>query len=421
MNILVKNVTILDPYSPQNGNTTDITVSDGKIISIGKSSDSNSESIDATGCFISPGWCDLRANFCEPGYEQRETLASGMQAAIAGGFTAVALVPETKPAIQTKSDIEFIKTKTSGSLIDVYPYGALSQNLDGLTMAEMYDMHLSGAAGFTDGNKALASAGMMMRSLEYVKNFNSFVLSHADDISLSSNGKMNEGNVSVMLGLKSIPAIAEELMISRDIELLRYSGSRIHFSHISTAGAVRSIAKAKKEGLNVTCDVAIANLVYDDSTLMEFDTNYKVNPPLRSKEEIESLIKGINDGTIDAIVSDHYPLDDEHKVVEFDIASTGMSTIQVFYAMLLMLGDKIKVNRLIECISINPRKILGLAPASVNEGSEANFTIFNPSLNWEYNAASNLSLSKNSPLYNSTLKGKVVAVVNNGKIEKNKI
>jgi dihydroorotase len=417
MSILLKNVTITDPSSPLNGKTTDILTEDGKIVSLGRSGDAR-EIIDLKGSFISPGWCDMRANFCEPGYEQRETLESGMQAAMAGGFTAVALIPETKPAIQTKSDIEFIRKRASGSLMDVLPYGALTLNLDGSTMAEMYDMHTSGAAGFTDGNHAIASAGMMMRSLEYVKNFNSFILAHADDATLSAGGRMNEGNVSVMLGLKSIPSISEELMIARDIELLRYTGSRLHFSHISTEGAVKSIAKAKSEGLNITCDVAIANLVYDDTAVMTFDTNFKVNPPLRSKETISVLIDAVNNGTIDAIVSDHCPQDDEHKIVEFDIASTGMSTIQTFYNLVLMLGNKISGDKLIECISINPRKILGLEKAGIKEGAAANFTIYNPSLAWEYNSSSNLSRSKNSPLYNTNLTGKVLAVMNNGQLQK---
>jgi len=418
MNTLIKNITVIDPASKHHGKLVDVLVEDGKIKQIAKKIESGShEVIDVKGSYLSPGWCDMRAHFCEPGYEQRENLASGMKAAMAGGFTAVALVPETKPALHSKGEIEFIKSKTADALIDVLPYGALTQNLDGANMAEMFDMHKSGAVAFTDGNHAMASAGMMLRSLEYVKNFNSFVVSHADDHTLSNNGKMNEGNVSVLLGLKSIPSIAEELMVARDIELLKYTDSRIHFSHISTAGAVESIAKAKAMGLNVTCDVAIANLVFDDSAVMEFDTNYKVNPPLRSKEDIKALIKGILNGTIDAIVSDHYPQDDEHKVVEFDIASSGMNTIQTFYNLLLKLENKIPLEKLIEVISINPRKILGLEPASIAEGPNANFTIFNPEQNWEYNSGSNYSLSKNSPLYNSTLKGKIIAVGNKGKVE----
>jgi dihydroorotase len=416
MKLIIKNVTVIDASSSSNGKTVDIFIEEGLIKKIGKSiSEKDATLIEGKGNFISPGWCDMRANFCEPGYEYKEDLASGMKAAAAGGFTAVAITPETKPVLHSKAQIEFIKSKTWNELVEVLPYGAITHDLDGKNMAEMFDMKNSGAVAFSDGNNTIADAGVMLRALLYVKNFDGLIVSHADDIDISHNGKMNEGIMSVMLGMKSIPAIAEELIIARDIELLKYTGSRIHFSHISTKGSVKLIADAKAQGLNITCDVAIANLVYADSMLMEFDTNFKVSPPLRTQDDIDALIAGINNGTIDAIISDHRPQDDEHKVVEFDNASNGMNTLQTFYNLLLMLDGKIVWEKLIEVISTNPRKILGLPAISLKEGAAANYTIFNPEMEWEYDATSNLSGSKNSPLYGTGLKGKVVGVGRGGK------
>ncbi len=417
MKIIVKKVTVSDISSTHHGKTIDLLIEEGMIKRIAK--DIHEEGVtvvDGKGGFISPGWCDLRANFCEPGLEHKEDLDSGMKAAIAGGFTAVAITPETKPILHSKAEIEFIIGKTRSSLLDVLPYGAVTHNLDGLNLAEMFDMKKSGAVAFCNGNHSIANAGVMLRALLYVKNFDSFILSHADDLNVSNNGKMNEGLTSVLLGMKSIPAIAEELIVARDLELLRYTESKIHFSHISTKGSIALIAKAKAQGLQVTCDVAIANLVFDETQLMEFETNFKVNPPLRTQEDIEALIAAINNGTVDAISSDHRPQNDENKDVEFDNAANGMNTIQTFYNLLLMLDGRIEWGKMIEVISSNPRRILGLPTVSIKENTEANFTLFSPSVSWNYNASSNYSRSKNSPLYNTQLKGKIIAVVNNNQV-----
>ncbi len=417
MKTILKNVTIIDAKSAYNGKKTSILIEEGIIKKIGeKIPTADATVIDVPGSFISPGWCDMRANFCEPGFEHKEDLTSGIKAAAAGGFTAVAITPETKPVLQSKAQIEFIKSKSKPALVEIMPYGAATHELDGLNLAEMYDMKNSGAVAFSNGNTTIANAGVMLKALLYVKNFDSFIVAHADDKTISNNGKMNEGITSVMLGMKSIPAIAEELIIARDIELLSYTNSRIHFSHISTRGAVGLIKKAKARGLQVTCDVAIANLVFDESNLVEFDTNFKVNPPLRTRDDIDALIEGINTGIIDAIVSDHRPQDDECKVVEFDNAANGMSTIQVFYNLLLKIGEAIKPEKLIEVISNQPRAILGLAPLVIQENETANFTVYNPEIVWQYGPATNRSRAKNSPLYATALKGKIVAVGNKGMV-----
>lgn len=417
MKIIVKNVTIIDAASAHHGKKENILIENGFIKKIGAAIDeAGATVVDGKDGFISPGWCDMRAHFNEPGYEHKEDLESGMNSAMAGGFTAVAITPDTKPVLHSKAEIEFVKSKSKNHIVDVLPYGAITHNLDGLNLAEMFDMKNSGAVAFTDGNNTIANAGVMLRALLYVKNFDSFIVAHSDDTNISNKGKMNEGITSVMLGMKSIPAIAEEIIISRDIELLRYTESRIHFSHISTQGAVALIAKAKADGLNVTCDVAIANLIYDDSILMEFETNYKVNPPLRTRADIDALIAGVNDGTIDAIVSDHRPQNDENKEVEFDIAANGMNNLQTFYNLLLKLEGLIAWDKLVAAISMHPRRILGLPMISVAEGCEANFTVFNPNISWDYNASTNRSLAKNSPLYNTTLLGKIIAIGNKNKL-----
>jgi dihydroorotase len=417
MKTLIKNVTIADPASPHHGKKVDLLIDAGMFKKIGKGlEEKEAMVIDGTGACLSTGWCDMRANLGEPGYEFKENLDSGMHAAMAGGFTAVAITPDTRPVLHGKAEIEFIRNRTKNQLIDVLPYGAVTHDLDGQNMAEMYDMKMSGAIAFSNGNNTIANTGVMLRALQYVKNFDGLLLSHADDADISNKGKMNEGVTSVMLGMKSIPSMAEELMVQRDIELLRYSGSRLHFSHISTQGSVALIAKAKAEGLQVTCDVAIANLVYDETMLMEFDTNFKVNPPLRTRLDIQALVDAINDGTVDVIVSDHRPQDLESKVVEFDIASNGMNTLQTFYSLLLKLHEKISLDTLIAVVSTNPRKILGLPALSVSEGMEANFTVFHPGKTWWYNTTTNLSRSKNSPLFNTELTGKVIAVGNRGMV-----
>jgi dihydroorotase len=341
---------------------------------------------------------------------------SGCRAAMAGGFTEVLCMPSTYPPIQSKSEIEMIRTKTRDELVQVHAAGALSVNLEGKDLSEMYDMHASGALAFTDDKKAVQDSGLMLRALMYARNFNGLVMSFADDKYVSAKGQVNESIFSTHLGMKGIPSLAEELMLNRDIFLNEYAGGKVHFSSISTAKSVELIRNAKAKGMRVTCDVAAHNILLDDTVLAEFDTNYKVKPPLRTKDDIKAIIEGLKDGTIDSISSDHTPEDVENKKKEFDLAAFGMIGLETAYAVSnTALQKTMTTDKLIEKLSATPRKVLGLIIPIVKEGEKANLTLFNPEEEWTVEEKNLQSKSKNSPFVGMKLKGKVKGVLNKGK------
>ncbi|HYG15159.1 MAG TPA: dihydroorotase [Bacteroidia bacterium] len=416
MHLLIKNTTIISPGDEFNGQTRDILLKDGGIAAIdtpNQVSAENIETIDGTGTYTTPGFMDLRAHFADPGLEQREDLNSGVKAAAAGGFTGVALLPSTNPPVHSKSEVEYIINKVKDWVTDVYPMGCITHNREGKDLAEMFDMHSAGAVAFTDGNKPVKDSGLMHRAMLYAKGFNGLLCVHAEDTYLTAGGQMHEGPVSTHLGMKGMPNLSEYLAVKRDIELARYNNTRLHFSHVSAAESVELIRSAKSEGLQITADAAIANLVWDDSTLEHYDTNYKVNPPLRNKTDIEALLKGLEDGTIDAICSDHIPQEIENKAVEFDYAAFGMIGLQTFLPLLIRLSDRLGWEKLVNATCNNPRKILGLATPGIKAGREANITVFNPTAKWMFNRQANFSKSVNSPLFNTELTGKVILVANN--------
>lgn len=416
MHLLIQNTTIADPNSPHNGQILDILIENGQIKAIGKNLNStDAETVDGTGTYTSTGFMDMRVQFADPGYEQREDILSGCRAAAAGGFTGVAVLPATYPPVHSKSEVEYVINKAKGQVTSVYPMGCVSQKREGEELAELYDMHTAGAIAFTDGNKAIADSGLMHRAMLYAKGFNGLLCVHAQDAGLSAGGQMNEGEMAVHLGMKGIPHIAEQLVIARDIELARYNNAKIHFSHLSTAEGVELVRQAKKEGLQVTADVAIANLIWDDSALEEYDSNYKITPPLRTSADREALINGLKDGTIDAICSDHNPQDPESKMVEFEYAANGIIGLQTFLPLALQLKDSLGIDTLINVISHQPRKVLGVEAASIQEGNTANITVFHPTEKWQYNKATNFSKSVNSPLWGQTLTGKIILTANNNK------
>ena len=414
MQLLIHNTTIADPLSPHNGQTLDILLENGQIKAIGKAiAAPNAEVVDGTGTYTSPGFMDMRANFADPGYEHREDIPSGCRAAAAGGFTGVALLPATSPAVHSKSEVEYVINKAKGQVTQVYPLGCITQKREGKEMAELYDMHTAGAVAFTDGNQAIGDSGLMHRAMLYAKGFNGLLCVHAQDAGLSVGGQMNEGEMAVHLGMKGIPHLAEELVVKRDIELARYNNAKIHFSHLSTAQGVELVRQAKKEGLQVTADVAIAHLIWDDTVLEDYDTNYKITPPLRTAADREALINGLKDGTIDAICTDHNPQDPEAKVVEYEYAANGMIGLQTFLPLILGLKDKLIMDVWVNAVSHNPRKILGLEVVAIQEGSTANITVYNTTTQWQYNKAANYSKAANSPLLGQTLTGKIILTANN--------
>ena len=417
MSLLIKSARVVDPSSPHNGKTVDILIEDGIIQSIAKNIDKKGiQTFEANNLHVSPGWFDMQVNFRDPGFEYKEDLNTGTQAAAFGGFTAVACMPSTNPPIHTKSEVEYIVNKVKSlkkNGVDVFPVGALSHKLEGIDMAELYDMHLSGAVAFTDGKKTDSNAGLLLRGLLYAKNFNGLVLTFCDEKSISLGGSMNEGPTSTMLGLKGIPALAEEIMVARNIYIAEYTESRVHIASVSTARSVDLIRRAKARKINITCSVNAYSLTLDDSLLKGFETNYKMNPPLRSKTDIDALKKGLVDGTIDCITSDHSPEDIENKVIEFELAANGTIGLETMYALLnTNLSKSLSTEELVQKIAINPRLIFNLEVPTVKEDAKANLTFFDPELEWTFEEKHILSKSKNTPHIGTVFSGKALGIYN---------
>lgn len=412
--LLIQSVTIVHPDSKYNGKKADVLISDGKIEQIENKIDASEKSvvlINGKDKFLGPGFFDLNVNFGEPGLETKEDLTSGCEAAAAGGFTGVAVMPDTQPPVHSKAEVSYIVNQTKDNLVNVYPLGTISHRREGKDLAELYDMSQAGAIAFTDGNNPVTDSGMMSRALLYAKGFNGLIFSHAEDPSIAGKGKMNEGVTSTYLGMIGIPALAEEVMVARDLYLAEYNDSPIHFSTISTAHSVDLIRQAKKKGLKVTCDVAVHHLILSEEIVAGFDSNYKVKPPLRTKKDIKALMAGLKDGTIDAIVSQHTPHEIEYKNVEFEIASYGITGLQTIFPLALQAG--LTPDTIIQKLSVNPRKILRLPVPSIEAGAQANLVLFDTTTSWVFDQKTNRSKSSNSPFKGQTFTGKISLVYNN--------
>ena len=381
---LIKNATIIDPNSKHNGKKVDMLVSKGIIKEIGKNlSAKSAKLIEGKNLQVSPGWLDIGAQVGEPGFEHREDLASVTAAAAAGGFTALACFPNTAPPIHSKSEVSFLRNNTQ--LVNFYPIGAVSRECAGGDLAEIYDMAKAGAVAFSDGAKSIASAGLMKRGLHYIKGIDGVLINHPHDVSLGKGGQLHEGEISTKLGMKGIPALSETLMLKRDLDLLAYTDSKLHVHNISTAESVKLIKAAKAKKLKVTASVSIMHLIYTHESLETFDPNFKLTPPLREKKDAKALLKGIQDGTIDVINSNHTPLETEAKKLEFVYADFGITGLQTVYALLnTHFGDKLPPEALVNLLAIKPRQILNLPIASLQEGAKANLTIFDNSEEWTF-------------------------------------
>jgi dihydroorotase len=415
--ILIKGGTIVDPNSSHNGSKKDILCKSGIITEIGTNLKPSGrvEIIDASGLEVCPGLFDMRSQLKDPGKEYKEDIESGARAAISGGFTGLLALPTSNPVAQSKSSIHYVLNSAKGLGVDIHPAGASTVDLKGEEISEMYDMHMAGALAFSNGDRPYDHTGVLMRALQYCQSFNGLIMSHAEDSSIAANGSVNESSETIGTGLKKRPALAEYVQIHKEIEVLRYTGGKLHFSHISTANALNSIKKAKEEGLHVTCDVSIWHLIFNDSTIKNFDSNLKVIPPLRSESDRLALIKGLQSGIVDAIVSDHNPQNTERKKVEFDYAAFGATSLQTMYAAYVRyLSKSIKLEQFITYASSNPRKILGLKSISIQEGQKANLIVLNKYTTWTLDQKSNQSKSNNSPFFNQELLGKCVFAYNNG-------
>ncbi len=422
MQILIRKAKVIDPQSGFHDKVVDLLIEDGIIKNVAVGIKAKADKvIEAKGLCVSPGWVDAFADYREPGFEQKETIQSGLACAAAGGFTDVLLAPNTNPVLSTKSAIQYVAGKARGNAVRLHPIGAASQNAEGKDLAEMLDMRANGAIAFSDGWKPLQNANLMMKALEYVKVFQGTIIQIPMDASLSAGGLMHEGIVSTGLGMAGIPALAETVMVYRDLELLRYTNSKLHFTGISTAGAVAMIRKAKAEGLGVTCSVTPYHLALTDLFLADYDSVYKVSPPLRGEVDRQALIAGLKDGTIDCIASFHRPQEWDAKAKEFEYASDGMAIQEVAFNVLWhALKGEISIDRLIEAMTIIPRDIFGMEMREIKKGAMASLTLFTDAGNSTVAEADVVSASRNNPFIGEKLNGKVLGIINEHQLHLNK-
>jgi len=414
MDLLLKRCKIIDPSSTHHDTLQDVFISEGHIKSIGKDLDVTADQVvDRAGIALYPGWLDIGVHTGDPGFEHRDDLASIAEAAAAGGFTGILSFPNTQPTIQSKSEVMYVKQSAKPFLVDVYPAGALTRNCAGEEITEMIDMNRAGALAFTDGLHPVSHTGVFLRALQYVKTFDGVVIHHPFDQHLAKEGQLHEGYTSTTLGMRGIPSLSEEIMVQRDLSLLAYAQSRLHLHCISTAAAVDLVREAKRAGLQVTASVAYLNLIFTDEDLVGFNSALKVLPPLRAKADQAALLAGLEDGTIDAICTNHVPLEDERKKLEFSYADFGASGLQTLYSGLrTRLGDRLSPTVLADKLAHGPRKILGLDPISISEGSLAQLTLCLPEDHWSLERNNNQSKSQNNPFWKGIMKGKILGLVN---------
>ena len=401
----------------------DIRIKDGKISEIsGNLTQADREEVfDAAGALISAGWMDMHVHFREPGFEHKETIKTGCRAAAFGGFTEVACMPNTKPATHTRDVVEYIRKKAEGEAVSVHPIGCVTKERAGKSIAEMADMKKGGAVAFSDDGDPVHNSQVMRVALDYASMLNMPIINHEEDLELSRPGHMNEGEVSTRLGLDGTPGIAEETMIARDILLAGFTGGHVHVAHISTRKAVDLVRQAKEEGINVTTEVCAHHFDLTDEEIEKrhFDTNVKMHPPLRTQDDVEAMIEGLADGTIDVICTDHAPHAIEEKEVEFIYAPNGIIGLETAWSITvkrLLKTKKLSMDEILDKIIIKPREILNLDIPEIALGEQANLTIFNTDEKWTYTPERVRSKSRNSPYLNQELTGRAVAIYNNAKL-----
>lgn len=418
MNLIFKNARIIDKDSPLHNKVVDVLIEGGTIKKAAPdiTAPEGYEVIELDNLHISRGWFDSSVSLGEPGYEDRETLQNGLSTAAKSGFAHIALQPNGHPVADKQADISFLMSKAANAATNLYPIGALTKGSEGKDIAELFDMKNSGAVAFGDYNKALADANLLKIALQYVQDFDGLVIASAQDEKIKGKGVVHEGIVSTRLGLKGIPTLAEELQVARNLSLLEYTGGRMHIPTVSTAKSAELIKEAKAKGLNVTCSVSAHHLVLTDEVLENFDTRYKVIPPLRPEAERKALIQAVLDGTIDMITSDHNPIDIENKKMEFDLAKDGTIGLEsAFGALMKVLPLEVVIDRLTA-----GKEIFKIGNPTITEGAQASFTLFNPEGDWTFGKESILSKSKNSAFLGQKLRGKAYGIYNNGKLILNK-
>lgn len=418
MTILVRKALIKDVHSSQHNKRMDLLIINGTIVEISENIEAAADTvIEIPSISVSPGWLDLFVKGTDPGFEFKDDLNSVAASAAKGGFTHIFLTPNTQPVTQNKIGVQYVKTHKSQHPVLLHPIGAVTKNTDGKELTEMFEMKQNGAVAFGDGTKSIQSAGLLIKALQYVNAFGGIVIQIPDDHSVSPHGLMHEGIVSTQIGLPGKPALAEEIMVARDIELLRYTNSRLHLTGISLSTSVEMIRNAKKEGLDVTCSTTPYHLVFTDASLLRgYDTNLKVNPPLRSENDRQALIAGIKDGTIDCITSHHTAQHNDAKVCEFEYAGFGMLGLESAYGLLTTAG--LQEEEILKVICFNPRKIFSFE-SSISIGNKVDITIYDPNEDKLFSRSDIKSKSSNSPLFGRKLKGKVIATLLENKLNTN--
>ncbi|GAB4022308.1 dihydroorotase [Spirosoma koreense] len=441
MKTLIRSAHVVDGASSFDGQVVDILVDNGLISQIGVNLEANSRTrvVEADQLHVSPGWVDLRVSTQDPGYEHKEDLISVCQAAVAGGFTDIAVLPNTQPVVDAKGTLGYVQRMAEGQPVSLHVIAAVTKKAAGEDFTEMLDLHHAGAVAFSDGTHPLQNPDLLLKTLQYLQPVNGLLMNRPEETLLTRFGQMHEGVQSTLLGLKGMPALAEELIVERDLRLLDYvlggqgaagtgHGERglresqpstpsplpsaLHFSTISSARSVELIRQAKANGMPVSCDVAAHQLVFDDSALAGFDTNLKVNPPFRSPADVSALWAGLADGTIDAIVSDHLPQDAESKNLEFDQAEFGVLGLETVFAAIITHNRDVALAQLLDKLTTRPRQILRLPAVRIAEGEPARLTLFDPTHTWRYDRTR--SKSKNSPFLGQTLTGRVIGTVLHG-------
>ena len=420
MKILIQQACIADMQSSHHGTVKDILIENGVIqeirTHISDSSGKVGKIVQQKGLYVSPGWVDVFSNFGDPGYEFKESLETGANAAAAGGYTDVFVIPNTKPVIDAKAQVEYIRQKSRTLPVNIWPIGAITKNLGGKELAEMYDMQNSGAVAFGDGIVPVQSAGLLLKALQYVKSFDGVIIQLPDDTSVGTNGLINEGIISTQLGIPGKPIMAEELIIARDIKLARYAESKIHFTGITSPKSLEYIRRAKDSGLQVTCSVTPYHLFFTDEDLVTYDTNLKVYPPLRTRKIVHALREAVMDGTVDCFATHHLPHEYDSKILEFEYAKYGMTGLETSYAVIKSILPELKEEKLAAMLGTSPRKIFGLENYVIEEGKTCCMSLFNPSETWELTEEIIQSKSKNTPFIGKTLKGKPLGIINGEKV-----
>ncbi len=413
MNSLIKSATIIDKSSEFHNRTVDILIKNGIISDISENikNSKNFKEISYPNLHVSTGWFDYSVSTGEPGYEERENILNTLSVASKSGFTSIGVQPNTLPLTEKNTEIEYFKSIAKNSNVNIYPIGVLTKQSDGKELAELFEMKSAGAIGFGDYKRSIKNPNILKLALLYTKDLNCPIFSYPMNERISNDGVMNENKTSTMLGLKGIPNISEEIQIMRDITILEYTGGNLHIPTISTAKSLELIRQAKNKGLNITCSTCIHNLFFNDENLISFNTNFKVLPPLRTQYDIDELIKGVKDGSIDMVTSDHNPLDIELKNVEFDNADFGTIGLESFFgAMNTIFSAKTTIN-----VLTRGKKLFGIEDSSITIGAQADISLFNPISNYTFSENKIFSISKNSIFKDSVLKGLVYGSISNGK------